>query len=123
MKLGRLLSMTCERPRCSHTPNNRDELAPFHAALSQAELSYRQKVAPWKCNQAGESLLWVTHGRTRAEHIKSASPPRSGHLADMPGRPLGAKSRRPKVYPKPGLLTTAWPFKRRGQRQDRPADP
>src|SRR5262245_54247716 len=39
-------------------------------------------------------LLWVTPGRTRAEHIESASAPNNGHEADMPDRPLRARSRR-----------------------------
>jgi len=38
--------------------------------------------------------LWVTPGRTQVEHIETASPPKSGHLADIPGRPLGAQKRK-----------------------------
>ena len=48
-------------------------------------------VGGYRCDHDARPLR-VTPRRTRAEHIKSASAPRSGHLADMPGRPLGAKS-------------------------------
>jgi len=41
-----------------------------------------------------EGLLWVRLGKSQTEHIESASPPKSGHEADMPGRPLGARRRR-----------------------------
>jgi hypothetical protein len=40
--------------------------------------------------RAAGPYIGVTPGRTQVEHIESASPPRSGHLADMPGQPVGA---------------------------------
>src|SRR5262249_27206576 len=42
--------------------------------------------------------LWVTPGRTQVEHIETASPPKSGHLADIPGRPLGAQKRKSETH-------------------------
>lgn len=36
--------------------------------------------------------LGVIPARTQVEHIGSASPPKNGHLADIPGQPLGARS-------------------------------
>jgi hypothetical protein len=35
----------------------------------------------------------TTPGRTQVEHIESGSPPKSRHLADMPGQPLGANNK------------------------------
>src|SRR5262249_1902702 len=74
---------------------------PSRDAAHHSGSGWLARPSPWgTCTSYSLPANWrtplrVTPGRTQVEHIEYASPPKSGHLADMPGRPLEAIRRHP----------------------------
>src|SRR5262245_34516588 len=74
---------------------------PAHNAL-QAEAGYikarpQQPSRQSLLHRTAGPYIWVRLGKSQIEYIESASPPQSGHEADMSDRPLSAMCGRLRV--------------------------